>query len=295
MSALFLPLEIPVADDLIDALYKDGAVDIELPEGYEPDENQPMVLKGLSKSALALYRNERLEIASFASSEVKGVKGKDARQKLFLHLLNDPKVLMAVCVSKAGCGKTLLAVAYALEQYFRHTRKIILIKPSNFVGGKSPTLAAVNGGVKEKLEGQMASFMVHVRTLLGSDANFFLDEMWDRGHLLYLPIEQARGMNLARATVIFDEAQNVDLHIMKTIVSRVATSSKLIVLGDLGQIDTGRNYRESGLYQLMDSDAFRDSEHTAMLELKTQYRSPLATLMEDVWAECMGDVYTEGE
>lgn len=295
MSALFLPLELSVPDELIDAIYTHPVVEVALPDDYEPDENQPLVLKGESKSALALYSQGCLKLAKHAGLSLKGVQGKDARQKLFIHTLNDPDVLMSVCVSKAGCGKTLLAIAYALEQHFKNGRKIILIKPSNFVGGKSPTLAAVNGGVKEKLEGQMASYMVHMRTLLGGEASFFLDEMWDRGQLLYLPIEQARGMNLARATVIFDEAQNVDLHIMKTIVSRVATSSKLIVLGDLGQIDTKSSYRESGLYQLLNSDAFRDSRHTSMIELKTQYRSPLASLMEDVWAECNPDVYTEGD
>ena len=72
---------------------------------------------------------------------------------------------------------------------------------------------------------------------MGRNAEHYLYEMLEKELLIYLPVELARGMSLEDATVIFDECQNADIHTMKTIVSRVASSSKLICLGDLGQID----------------------------------------------------------
>ena len=66
-------------------------------------------------------------------------------------------------------------------------------------------------------------------------------------------------MSLENATVIFDEAQNADIHTMKTIVSRVSSTSKLICLGDLGQIDAPFRKQDSGLHIFIESEAFKNS------------------------------------
>jgi len=196
---------------------------------------------------------------------------------------------MTVALGKAGTGKTLLSIAYALHQYFKKDKKIILIKPSDYVGGRSSVMGILPGDVNDKLSGIMSSYMVHIKKLLGRNAEHFIYEMLDREMLVYLPVELARGMSLEDATVIFDESQNADIHVMKTIVSRVDSSSKLICLGDLGQIDAPFRKAESGLNIFIQSNSFKESKHTSQITLTSQYRSILADLCEQITQEYYGE------
>ena len=207
------------------------------------------------------------------------------KQKCFINSLLDPQVLMSVALGKAGTGKTLLSIAYALNMYFKASKKIILIKPSTFVGGKSSVMGILPGDVNDKLSGLMASYMVHIKSILGRNADHFLYDMIESEDLIYLPVEMARGMSLENATVIFDECQNADVHTMKTIVSRVASTSKLICLGDLGQIDAPFPKRDSGLSIFINSQSFKTSYHTSKITLTSQYRSVLADLCESITDE----------
>ena len=109
--------------------------------------------------------------------------------------------------------------------------------------------------------------------------------MLEKDKLKYLPVELARGMSLENATVIFDEAQNADIHTMKTVVSRVSSTSKLICLGDLGQIDAPFRKKDSGLNIFIQSQSFKRSLHTSQIQLKSQYRSVLADLCESITDE----------
>ena len=192
---------------------------------------------------------------------------------------------MSVALGKAGTGKTLLSIAYALNQYFKANKKIVLIKPSIFVGGKSSVMGILPGDVNDKMSGIMSSYMVHINKLLGNDAPHFLYEMLENEMLVYLPVELARGMSLENSTVIFDECQNADIHTMKTIVSRVDSSSKLICLGDLGQIDAPFPRKDSGLNLFLESESFKDSIYTSQITLLSQYRSELADLCEKITSE----------
>ena len=280
-------LEITVDDNLIEALYKNKVHIDEIQLDHEPDENQQFILKGATsgKSALAVYKSPYLMLAKGIESSLQQIKGKDARQKLFISSLLDQNILLSCAIGKAGTGKSLLSVAFALNEYFKAGKNIILIKPTQFVGGKSQVLGILPGTLEEKFEAVMASYMVHFKALLGKDAQHFLYEMFENERLMYLPIETARGMSLKDSVIIVDEAQNCDLHTLKTLISRVESSSKMILLGDLGQVDTGVSYSETGLFKMLNSFAFRDSQATSVINLKGQYRSALADLMENVWNE----------
>lgn len=284
-----LQFELLVTGALINQIYKERVDIDDLNLEIEPEENESFIFKDAAdpkKSALVFYKSPYFYKAKNVDKTLQGIKGKDARQKLFLASLLDEKVLMSVALGKAGTGKTLLSVAYALHQYFKNEKDIVLIKPSNFVGGKSAVMGPVPGDANEKLAGTMASYMVHFKALLGKDAEHFLFEMVENDRLKFLPIEQARGMSLENSTVIFDEAQNADFHTMKTIVSRVASSSKLICLGDLGQVDIPNlYYKDSGLYIFLNSPTFKDSPATSVITLLGQYRSVLADLCEQIHDE----------
>lgn len=275
--------EIQIDSNSIDLLYKQQK--LELPDffDFEPDENEYIILKADNSSALIKYKSPYFLPLSYR--DLQGIKPKDSKQKAFIDSLLDPKILMSVALGKAGTGKTLLSIAYALNQYFRNDKNIILIKPSIYVGGKSSVMGILPGDVNDKMSGIMSSYMVHINSLLGKDSEHFVFEMIENKRLIYLPVELARGMSLENSVVIFDECQNADIHTMKTIVSRVASSSKLICLGDLGQIDAPFRKKESGLHIFLESYAFKDSLATSQITLTSQYRSVLADLCESITEE----------
>ena len=273
-----------VSQDLLNTLYSNKKVKI--PDSFEePDENQYIVFKTPeNSSALVVYKSPYFYPLT-DTKPMQSIKPKDSNQKAFLHSLQDPTVLMAVALGKAGTGKTLLSIAYALEQYFKNGKAIVLIKPSAYVGGKSNVMGILPGDVNDKLSGVMASYLIHIRSLLGIKAESIIYDMIETNMLTYLPVELARGMSLENSTVIFDECQNTDFHTMKTIVSRVAASSKLICLGDLGQVDINLHKSQTGLFLFIDSHSYKDSPVTSIITLKSQYRSALADLTENISEE----------
>lgn len=276
-------IEIQSTQEALDTLYTKGSI----PLDEKLSTNQCVLLYTGNQSALCIYREGSLHKANGLEKELQGIKGKDARQKLMISLLVDDKIPLVVATGRAGTGKTLLAVAYALSQYTKMNKDIILIKPSVFVGGKSQVLGILPGTLEEKFEAVMASYMVHFRALLGQRTQEMVYDMTDKGKLQILPIETARGMNLANAVVIVDEAQNLDIHSLKTLISRVASTSKLILLGDLKQVDIANTkYNETGLFKLINSETFTNSNLTANIQLTAAYRSPLCDFAEE-WGDEM--------
>ena len=275
--------DLHIEQNYIDSFFKEKKLKIPDFFDFEPDENEYLILKSDSSSALAKYKSPYFTLLSY--KELQGIKPKDSKQKAFIDSLLDRNVLMSVALGKAGTGKTLLSIAYALNQYFKNDKDIVLIKPSVYVGGKSNVMGILPGDVNDKMSGIMSSYMVHINSLLGRDAQHFIFEMLENDRLKYLPVELARGMSLENSVVIFDECQNADIHTMKTIVSRVASTSKLICLGDLGQIDAPFRKNDSGLHIFLDSYAFKESTATSQITLTSQYRSVLADLCESITDE----------
>lgn len=274
--------ELIFSKETIDLLYKQQFLESKELEFF--NNNEYLILNSNYNSALVKKKKDKFVLIKYPK-DFQGIFPKDSRQKCFYDSLKDKDILMSIALGKAGTGKTLLSIAYALNQYFKADKDIVLIKPSVYVGGNSNVMGILPGDLNDKMSGIMSSYMVHINSLLGRNAEHFLYEMLERDKLKYLPVELARGMSLENATVIFDEAQNADIHTMKTIVSRVSSTSKLVCLGDLGQIDAPFPKKDSGLNIFIQSESFKKSLHTSQIELKSQYRSVLADLCESITDE----------
>ena len=274
--------ELNLSKDVIDLLYKQNSIDISEVDLFS--QNEYLILQSNLNSALVKRKKDVFSLIKTVK-DFQGIYPKDARQKCFYDSLQDKDTLMTVALGRAGTGKTLLSIAYALNQYFKNNKSIVLIKPSIYVGGNSNVMGILPGDLNDKMSGIMSSYMVHINSLLGRNSEHYIYEMLENDQLKYLPVELARGMSLENSTVIFDESQNADIHTMKTIVSRVASTSKLICLGDLGQIDAPFRKKDSGLSIFIESEAFKNSSHTSQIELKSQYRSVLADLCESITDE----------
>lgn len=265
---------------LINALFKANVVetptDLVGADGFA-------TLKCGSQSALVFIQDSKIHLIKDVP-EFRGIKSRDAAQSCFMWSIKNKQ--LTVCLGSAGSGKTFLASAYAAQSILREDKKVVLLKPTKFVGGDSNAIAAVPGGISEKLEPYTASFEQHMEAILGVDHRLFLSEWEEKRKLEFAAVELCRGRHFANSTVILDEAQNLTFHELTSVISRVDDTSKLIILGDPLQIDLeGVSWEDTGLFRVLDSTAWWHAPFASCIELHTSYRGRLANLANDIILE----------
>jgi len=164
------------------------------------------------------------------------VKPRNVEQTVALDLLLDEDIKLVALLGKAGTGKTFLTLAAALHQKAIYQR-ILLSKPVVDVG---KGIGFLPGAVGEKLEPWMQSFFDNLDQInpywdmeQGEERNFY----FEKNHIEIQPINSIRGRSLKNAFMIIDEAQNLTKHEIKSIVTRAAEGTKVVLLGDPYQID----------------------------------------------------------
>ena len=232
---------IEAAGELIDALYAHGSVLVEAVEAVTVGENEFVVLRAGSQSALARRVGERLILLSHAAPEAWGLRARSKEQRFALELLLDPSIEVVALDGRAGTGKTLLAVAAGLEQVVEQGRyeRLAIYRPLVPVGRAD--VGFLPGGLDEKLDPWMAAIHDAVVALTdqgsNTDARRLIDELTARGQLSLESVTFLRGRSLQRQLVIIDEAQNLEPTTLRTILTRVGQASKVVFTGDTSQID----------------------------------------------------------
>lgn len=245
------------------------------------------------QSALGYYNEdlEALELLKTKELQYQGFKPKDSAQSCMFWSLGRHDLIVAL--GSAGTGKTTVSLAYALNELFRNGKDIILCKPTTFVGVKSNAIGAIPGDHREKLEGYMDSYMTAMKKILGETFEHHLYQLEEEGRILFKPFELLRGQHFENCIVIIDEAQNTTPHELLTAMSRVGNHSTLIILGDPDQVDTGLKREETGLWQLVHSDAFGECPFAVGIKLTAQYRGPMAQLAQEIIEELREDTEDE--
>lgn len=214
-----------------------------------------------------------------------GILPKDLKQTIFMDSLNDSNILASVGIGDAGTGKTTIAMAYALKQYIYSKKKIVLTKPASMVG-EGRAFGPVPGDINEKYAPYLASYQIILNKIANSPQ--YITMMQERKDLQFFPIELVRGCTFENVTLILDEAQNLNWHELYTLITRLGDGSKLIILGDLNQIDTGTPQTQTGLYKMLHTDKFNESPLTSATELVVQYRSPIVDLAIQINKQIVG-------
>lgn len=184
-----------------------------------------------------------------------GVKPRNDEQAIALDALLDNSLPLVTIMGKAGTGKTLLALAAALEKR-RDYRQILLSRPVVALSDKD--LGYLPGDVNSKLDPYMQplfdnlSVIQHINSE-ESDNSKNIKKMLENEKIVISPLAYIRGRSLNRVYLIVDEAQNLTPHEIKTIITRAGEGTKIVLTGDIHQIDSPYlDERNNGLTYLID-------------------------------------------
>jgi len=182
-----------------------------------------------SKSPTApTERGESREVA--IGNAARRIKPRTAGQAAYIEAIRQHD--MTFCIGPAGCGKTYLAVATAVEAYrSKQVRKIVLVRPAVEAG---ESLGYLPGDLKEKLNPYLRPLLDAINEMVDFDQVKFLME---QDVIEVIPLAYMRGRTLNQAFVILDEAQNATVAQMKMFLTRMGEGSKVVVSGDISQVD----------------------------------------------------------
>lgn len=215
------------------------------------------------------------------NQEVWGLRPHNIHQAMALDLLRDPSVHLVSLTGPAGSGKTILALATAIEQSIEEKRfnKIIATR-------STPPLAEEHGFLpgteEEKMDPWLGAISDNIEALHLHDESpkGSIAYVKERANIQFKALNYIRGRSFQRALILIDECQNLTPHQMKAIITRAGEGSKVICLGNLAQIDTPYlTPTSSGLTYMC--ERFKGFAHGGHIQLEGSPRSALAEYAEN--------------
>lgn len=212
--------------------------------------------------------------------EAWGLVPRDIHQALALHALLDPDIHLVSLSGAAGSGKTILALAAAIEQTMvsKRYRRIIATRS---VQGLDEDIGFLPGTEAEKMEPWLGAITDNLEALHMDDENTHgsVDYILQKVPLQFKSLNYIRGRSFQQSLILIDECQNLTPHQMKTIITRAGNGSKVVCLGNLAQIDTPYlSATSSGLTYL--TERFKDFPQGVHITLQGVPRSILAEYAE---------------
>ena len=227
-----------VPDEVIQTLSygQDNSIGWESVTGREPAANALFVLNG---ELAARYDADRKVISLVRSRQAYGIRPRNLEQKMALDACLNPKIPLVSLTGGAGTGKTLIALAAALEQE-RDFDQIILSRPAVTLGNQD--IGFLPGDQKSKMSPFLQPLMDNLNVIKAqfrpsSKEALHLEAMVKEDKLLITPLAYIRGRSLGKVFFIIDEAQNLTPHEIKTIITRAGEGTKIVFTGDIFQID----------------------------------------------------------
>lgn len=277
----------PVIEDvdssLINELYKKGKIDEDGVLGQQKIANGYYILKSGKDSVLARYDQEDDVIERVEKEYIYSIKPKNAEQTFAVNALLNDKIKLVALQGVAGTGKTLVALASALEQRNKYNQ-IILARP--IIPLSNRDIGYLPGDTEDKISPYMQPLWDNLKFIKSQfksteKKHKVLDEMEKSGELSITALAFIRGRSLSNVMFIIDEAQNLTPHEVKTIITRAGEGTKVVFTGDINQIDTPYMDEESnGLTYLI--DRLKGHPLFASIRLEKGERSELANLANEM-------------
>ena len=267
----------------INELYKNGACDPDTVGLKDAPNNHYYILKNGKKSALVHSNPESGFLQRIEKTTAYGIRPLNAEQVFAMHAILDPNVKLVTLQGVAGTGKTLLALAGAMEQK-RDFRQIYLARPIVPLSNKD--IGYLPGDIKSKINPYMEPLWDNLKFIQsqfpekGKEAKQ-IQLMIETEKLVITPLAYIRGRSLSNIFFIIDEAQNLTPHEVKTIITRAGENTKIIFTGDIFQIDTPYlDTQSNGLSYLIEK--VKGNKLCAHVTLEKGERSELANLANEL-------------
>jgi PhoH-like ATPase len=277
--------EIVVEDNIIDKFYEDE--DIFLPQQkIQLYPNHYLVLKSDNddkKSALCRFIDYETPLKKiYTYKDIWGLSANNKEQKYAMDLLFDKDIQIISLTGQAGTGKTLIAAACGLEQVLHTTKsqggydKLIITRPVQPMGRD---IGFLPGTLEEKMLPWIAPLRDNLEYLFGDKSA--LQMHMEQGIVEIEAMTYIRGRSISNAFMIVDEAQNLTAHELKTIITRVGHGTKLVLTGDIQQIDNSYvDAVSNGLTHAVEK--FKEYKISGHVTLYKGERSKLATLAAEI-------------
>ncbi|MGD8541365.1 MAG: PhoH family protein [Desulfobacteraceae bacterium] len=201
--------------------------------------NEFLVLRNGSKSALGMFDRTTDKIRRVENRVCFGIKGRNVEQFFAMNALLDRNIPLVTLSGKAGTGKTLLALAAALENK-RHYRQILIARPTVPLSNRD--LGYLPGDINSKLDPYLQPLFDNLSVIQNqfppeNPRHRAVREYLDEEKIVITPLSYIRGRSIVKAFFIVDEAQNLTPHEVKTIITRAGEGTKIVFTGDIFQID----------------------------------------------------------
>ncbi|MFW6001187.1 MAG: PhoH family protein [Halanaerobium sp.] len=280
--------ELMVSSDLIDRFFKNKSA---APEDFDKDVSDRLYPNEFiqltagdrnKKTALAKFDGENLMELKYNQKQPAKIRARNREQQLAMELLFDDEIRLVTISGKAGTGKTLLALAAGIEKVVNENAfsKVLVVRPVMPMG---KDIGYLPGEKEEKLAPWMQpifdnlDFIVH----RNKDSNLTYQKLQKEDLIQIEALTYIRGRSVPNQYIIIDEAQNLSLHEVKTIVTRAGENTKLIFTGDPYQIDNPYlNFHKNGLNYL--AHKFHDQKISGHIMLKQGERSELAEIASEL-------------
>ena len=198
------------------------------------------ILKSGKSSGLGFFNAQTSEMELVEKSAYYGIKPRNAEQTFALHAIMNPHIKLVTLTGVAGTGKTLLALAGSLEQR-RDFKQIYLARP--IVPLSNRDIGFLPGDAEQKINPYMQPLWDNLSFIKNQFSDNekkrkIIEELQAQGKITICPLAFIRGRSLSNCIFIIDEAQNLTPHEVKTIITRAGENTKVILTGDVRQIDT---------------------------------------------------------
>ena len=229
--------------------------------------------------------SRNIEEEKFLQTMKINIKCKTENQKKLVNSIKENEI--TICSGLPGSGKTFLSCAEALKLIKTRPKykRIVLVK--SITPLKNEEIGHLPGNLEEKMAPIMESFTDNIRKLIGKTR---MEKLIELGVIEIVPIAFARGRSIDNSIILIDEAQNISLENVRTLMTRIGDNSKMVIMGDVKQKDI-RNKRDSSLEIVLNK--FNNVEGFGCVELRDPndvVRNPIIKLVEQVFDEMEKEV-----